>query len=156
MTETPEKPDRTLPAILILIAVLVVVAVVVVFTRGAPKQLDTSTPEGVVQQYANAVIDGDGSTSAALLSPAWIKECAEMGYSQNDTSGLRLTHISTTVHDSSATVRVFMRVSMGAGAFGDSSYESEDSFTLVKIDGDWLIRSAPWEFTTCPIGGTDS
>src|SRR5690606_28694876 len=74
------RPDRTLPIILGLIAALVVVAVVVVFTRGAPEQLDPATPEGTVQQYVTAVIDGDHAAAAELLAPAWLNECDPLTY----------------------------------------------------------------------------
>ncbi|MEC5150850.1 hypothetical protein [Cryobacterium sp. GrIS_2_6] len=50
MNPIPGRPDRTLIAVLSVIAVLVIVALVVVFSRGAPEQLDQATPAGVVQR----------------------------------------------------------------------------------------------------------
>ena len=61
--------------ILCLIGALVVVALVVVFTRGAPAPLDESTPEGVVQRYSAAVIEGDEATAITYLVPALGDDC---------------------------------------------------------------------------------
>ena len=49
-------PDRTLLAIMAAIAVIVIIALAVVFTRGEPAPLAESTPAGVTQRYAAAVI----------------------------------------------------------------------------------------------------
>ena len=66
----PARPDRTLLAIMVAIAVMVIVALAVVLTRGEPAPLAESTPAGVVQRYAAAVIAGDEASASAYLTPA--------------------------------------------------------------------------------------
>ncbi len=151
MPETPVRPDRTLPIILSVIAALVVIAVVVVFTRGAPEQLDPSTPQGTVQQYVTAVIDGDKSAAAEHLSPTWLDDCDPLNYGQ-ETAQLRVSLISTTESDASATVEVNISYGPGNGPFGVSDYDYDDSFRLEKTGSDWQITVAPWEFAVCPTG----
>lgn len=153
MSETPAKPDRTLPIILIVIAALAIVAVVVVFGRGEPEPLDPSTPEGTVQRYATAVIDGDEAAALSLLSPQWLADCDPMSYG-HPSSDLRLTLISSSERGSTTTVKVSIASSSGSGPFDSSTYEYEDSFQLQKDGDSWLVRSAPWEFATCPVGGS--
>ncbi|WP_251024613.1 hypothetical protein [Arthrobacter sp. ISL-65] len=60
----PPRPDRTLISVLAIIAGLVAVALAVVFFRGAPEPLAESTPAGVVQRYAAAVLSSDGAAAA--------------------------------------------------------------------------------------------
>jgi hypothetical protein len=147
MDAAASKPDRILIVILAIIAVLVVAALAVVFTRGQPALLDEATPQGVVQRYSAAVIDGDESAAAAYLTEAARNQC--VNFERSSTNNLRVTLVSTTERPSSADVRVLMVASNGGGPFGNSEYENEDVFDLVKTDGKWLIESAPWQLRVC-------
>lgn len=133
--------------ILAVVAVLAVAALAVVFSRGEPALLDESTPQGVVQRYAAAVIDGDETAAATYLTEAARTQCVD--FERAPTENLRVTLVSTTERESSADVRVLIVVSNGGGPFGNSEYETEDVFDLVKTDGKWLVDSAPWQLRTC-------
>jgi len=141
------KPDRILVIILAVIAVLVVAALAVVFTRGQPALLDEATPQGVVQRYSAAVIAGDETAATAYLSQAARTQCVD--FERAAKGNLRVTLISTTERALSADVRVLIVVSNGGGPFGNSEYETEDVFDLVKTDGKWLVDSAPWQLRVC-------
>jgi hypothetical protein len=141
------KPNRILVIILAIIAVLVVAALAVVFSRGEPALLDESTPQGVVQRYSAAVIDGDETVATAYLTETARTQCVD--FQRALTDNLRVTLVSTTERASSADVRVLIVVSNGGGPFGNSEYETEDAFDLVKMDGKWLIGSAPWQLRVC-------
>jgi hypothetical protein len=141
------KPDRILLAILSAIALLVVVALAVVFTRGGPEVLDASTPQGVVQRYSTAVIDGDTATANSYLTEAAKSVCR--GYYDSGPRPVRVVLISTTERDDSAQVRVSLVSSGGGGPFGPSEYEMEDRFALVKSGGRWLIEQAPYQLVSC-------
>lgn len=146
--QTPTaRPDRTLLVILIIIAAVVALALVVVFTRGTPAPLDRTTPEGVVQAYTTAVLDGDLSAITPLLATE-VRDNCERVDPESDSS-VRLTLISTKVSGDHATVRVSISTDYGSGPFGSSSYETEDSFMLVNEGGQWLVETAPWQFTIC-------
>lgn len=133
--------------ILAIIAVLVVVALAVVFSRGEPALLDESTTQGVVQRYSAAVIDGDETAAMAYLTDTARTQCVDFQRASMD--NLRVTLVSTTERASSADVRVLIVVSNGGGPFGNSEYETQDVFDLVKMDGKWLIDSAPWQLRVC-------
>jgi hypothetical protein len=141
------KPDRILIAILAAIALLVVVALAVVFTRGGPQTLDASTPQGVVQRYSTAVIEGDTATANSYLTEAAKSVCR--GYYESGPHPVRVVLISTTERDGSAQVRVSLVSSGGGGPFGPSEYEMEDRFALVKSGGSWLIEQAPYQLASC-------
>lgn len=148
MNAAARKPDRTLTVILAVIALLVVVALAVVFSRGTAPLLDESTPQGVVQRYTAAVIEGDEATAATYLTEAARSQC--INFESPFTNKLRVTLVSTTERPASADVKVLITVSNGGGPFGSSEYETEDVFDLVKTNGRWLVDSAPYQLRVCP------
>lgn len=154
--ETPEtaphaKPDRTLLAILIAVGLLVVIALVVVLVRGsAHTVLDASTPEGVVQRYAQAVIDGDDVTTAQYLE----SRSEDCQYYEPSPVKVRLAFRSTDIHGDRATVLVTVTSSYYGGFLGSGEYSNEEQFVLAKSGGHWLIVDTPYEFLSCaPANG---
>lgn len=147
MESTAAKPDRTLIVILGVIGALVIVALIVVFTAGEPEPLDESTPEGVVQRYSTAVIEGDEDAALEYLVPELGDPCERTGIGPVD--DVRVTLVSTTERDDTADVNVLIVTSYDGGVFGSSEYEEEAVFDLVAADGGWLIESAPWSLAIC-------
>jgi hypothetical protein len=142
----PAKPDRTLLAILIAVGLLVVVALVVVLVRGTAREsFAPTTPEGVVQRYAQAVIDGDDETAGQYL----VEPSDECDYYDPGERNLRLTFRSTDTSPTEATVRVTVTTSYSGGLFSDYEYSNDDQFRLVKSGDSWLIRDTPYEFISC-------
>lgn len=142
------KPNRTLWAVLAAIAVIVVVALAVVLTRGEPAPLAESSPAGVVQRYAAAVIAGDEGAASAYLTAAARNRCgSDVAPAARN---LRVTLVSTTERPDSADVRVLITVSEPGGPFGSSEYQIEDVFDLVRSGDGWLIDNAPWQLRVCP------
>ncbi len=147
MSDAARKPDRSVIVILAVIAAVVVASLLVVFTRGEPPLRDSSTPEGVVQRFALAVIAGDDEAAAEYLSTDAIDNCDE--YARENVRDSRVSLISTTEREDTADVRVSIITVYQGDPFGsESGYE--DNFDLVKVDGDWLIEFAPWPFSICP------
>ena len=150
--QTPSaRPDRTLVVILSIIAAVVILALVVVFTRGTPAPLDPTTPEGAVQAYTAAVIDGDRDAAIALLTRDIRDNCDRV--EPSPALDLRLTLVSTKVTGDRAVVRVSIANDYGNGPFGGSSYQTDDSFVLRNDGGDWLVDTAPWQLMVCYNSG---
>ncbi|NVM95869.1 hypothetical protein [Arthrobacter wenxiniae] len=141
------KPDRVLLVIVLAIALLVIVALAAVFTRGGPQVLDETTPQGVVQRYSTAVIEGDTATASTYLTPAAGSLCRS--YQEPGPPPSRVVLISTTERSSTAVVRVSVVSSDSDGLFGPSEYETEDRFSLIKTDGKWLVDQAPYPLLVC-------
>jgi hypothetical protein len=148
MTHAAAGARRHLILLLSAIAVLVIVSLVVVFTRGEPELLDESTPEGVVQRYSIAVVDGDDDTAVGYLSAGARDQCGTV--QNHGTENLRVTLISTDLRDDSADVRV--RMTRQGGLFGEE-YPSEDDFKLVRAGDDWALEYVPWELNICLMDG---
>lgn len=142
---------RTLLVVLVIVAVLVVAALVAVFARGATQQLDPGTPQGVVQQYASAVLAGDFDTARELHSADRDSPEACDEWSPSPQSDTRLTLVRTVVTGDRATVTVNITQSYGGPFGGDSGYH--DDFALERSgEGTWYVVQAPWEFQVCSEG----
>lgn len=148
-TAPQPKRDPVLIAILVAIGVLVLLAVIVVFSRGTPEALDASTPEGVVQLYTTAVINGDEDAAAEYLTANLREDCDRFETGMID--NVRVTLVSTTVRAESADVRVSITQTYQNGPFGVSESSYQDVFDLVLVDGNWLIQQTPWQFVICPV-----
>ncbi|HYI32018.1 MAG TPA: hypothetical protein VEX88_00990 [Glaciibacter sp.] len=148
MEKTRARPGRTLIVIMCIVAGLVVISLIVVFSRGTIPLRPASTPEGVVQRYSAAVIAGDEDAAIQYLVREVGDNCdRSIGNMAED---LRVTLISTESRADSADVNVSLITSNAdRGPFGSSGYETEDVFDLVKEDGEWVVRSAPWPLTIC-------
>lgn len=147
MSAARGQPDRILIAILTAIALLVIIALAVVFTRGEPESLDETTPQGVVQRYSTAVIDGDTATATSYLTASAKSLCT--GFHDSGPLPTRVVLISATERDNAALVKVSVVNSGSGGPFGPSEYETEDRFSLVKTDGRWLVDRAPYQLQSC-------
>ncbi|MFF2317342.1 hypothetical protein ACFVTE_13840 [Arthrobacter sp. NPDC058097] len=151
----PPPPDRTLIVILAIIAGLVAVALAVVFFRGQPEPLAGNTPAGVVQRYAAAVLNNDGeaaarySTDGRLGTSFPARPCVPADRPAAGT--LRVTLASTVEHNDTAEVHVVLATSNGSGPFGNPEYEAEAVFGLERVNGSWLVATAPWQLTICPV-----
>lgn len=153
MQPTATRPDRTIIAILALIATIIVIAVVVVFTRGGPAELDPSTPEGVVQSYTNAVVADDDVVALDFLTASVRENCDHMH--TRELSGLLMTVDSTRIRGDRAIVAVTMEQSPGGGLYGGSRYVFDEKFTLAREGNLWKVDSAPWDLMVCYNQGAD-
>ena len=151
MSDPARRSRLTLIALAAGVALVVVIALVAVFTRGGAAQLDAGTPEGVVQRYSQALIDGDTETALTYVVPEVADACVSRYVSEEDT---RITVLETTEREDTAHVRVLIVTTYGTGPFGADEYEAESSFDLVNRRGDWLVEVAPWRLAACDDMGT--
>ena len=141
-----KKARRPLIALMAGVAVVVVVALIAVFARGGPVEYAEDTPEGVVQRYSQAVIDGDTQTALRYLAPDLADDCERQ---QPGTDDLRVTLVETTEREDSARVEVIVATVYESGPFGTNEYRSEEAFDLVRVGGQWYVDAAPWQLMIC-------
>ena len=146
MSEDPRRPRWGLVALLAGVGLVVVIALVAVFARGGPTQYGADTPEGVVQRYSQAVVDGDDEEALTYVAPEVARSCERASTGTDD---YRLTLIRTAERDGNARVEVIVTTVYGSGPFGANEYESDEAFDLAKVGNTWLIESAPWQFAVC-------
>jgi hypothetical protein len=150
MTDHDKRTRGVLIALLAGVALVIVIALIAVFTRGGTATLDPESPEGVVQQYSQAVIEGDTPAAIELLIPEIAEDCRRTGGGDGDH---RVTLTETTVNGDSARVEVVIATVYGSGPLGPDEYESDGVFQLEQVGGQWLIATTPWELTVCDQSG---
>jgi hypothetical protein len=129
------------------VLVLVAVAAVAVVLRSGVEEFDADTPEGTVQRYVEALLDGDDQAAAAFLTPG-NEPCDFFDPGFLDT--VRVGLIDVTTRDTSAGVQVRITTAGGEPPFERYESSSEGEFRLTRGPaGAWLVEQAPWPFEIC-------
>jgi len=140
-------PNRVLAALVGVVVVLAVIAGVVGANRRAPT-LDPNTPQGVVQEYLEAVLAGDYPAAAKLLS-------SDSGCGLSDVSSTtvsesaRIVLKDTVVDGGTAVVTVDVTEGADSGPFGDSGYTHTERITAERDGSAWKISGSPWLLYMC-------
>lgn len=125
------------------VAVLLVVVVVALVAR--PRTYDRGTPEGVVQAYVAAVVDGDSVAAAALLASG--SPCAATDL---DTAyvapGTRVDLVGTDVQGDRALVRVNVSVDTLEPVPGPGETRT---IRLTRTADGWRVDGIPWPLYQC-------
>lgn len=135
--------NRSLVVAAIGLVVLVIAAVAAVVGTGSVADLDPESPEGVVQRYVQAILDGDDDTALALLVDPE-RDCFE-----RERDDFRMTLAGVEIDGDRAEVEVSITRGGGDPPFDGYPYATEDVFDLRRIDEDWRISEAPWQFQIC-------
>lgn len=142
------RANRVLAIVVGVVVVAGVVAAVLTATHDVPTY-DRRTPEGVVQAYLIAVIDGDHDAAAAFLAPgsACTVDDLDRAYVPD---GVRVVLRDTTVDGDTAEVAVDITSSSG-GPLDSSEFTEQQTFRLRQADGDWRITGRPWPMYDCAV-----
>lgn len=138
------RSHRVLVVLLALVAAFAVVGALVANSRQIT--VDPSSPEGVVQSYLRAVIDGDGPRAVEYLEPQ--SKCTAddfTRYQVTNISEVRL--VESDINGSDAKVAVDLEMG-GNGLMGDV-WRDRQNFALKNIDGQWRISGTPWPMFEC-------
>ena len=132
----------------VVIGVLLAAAVVFSFTRDTT--LDAGTPEGVVQRYLSAMIDGRRGAARSYLSERLQRECAIETPQRLRDGSYRIEWIETTVEGSTAYVDV--RITEEWPLAPD--YPEYRMFVLANEEGEagggsWRITRQDWPWYEC-------
>ncbi len=146
------NPKKSLPSesriiIWSVITVVVLLAVAVGFTFVSGPMLDAGTPEGVVQRYLQAVVDGRRSEARSHLSDRLQGECDSTPPRYLSRDAYRIEWIETAIEGSTAEVTVSV-AEEDPGIFG-SYYEFDTSFTLERSEDAWRITGQDWPWYGC-------
>lgn len=131
---------------------IVVVALIVATLAlggGSVTTYPADTPEGVVQRYLDAVLDGDSDVAAGYLTAEQQDRCQEEEFFRfgRDISA-RVALTDAEIDGDRATVRV--RVSEGSSGLLDSyEYTHDETYRLTRVDGAWLIDQVSWPWIGC-------
>ena len=131
----------------IVIALILIIAVIVAVTSSnSTKSLSIGSPEKVVQEYLVSLNDGrndlafkllasDSSCSIQDIDRAYHSPDAETSLLESKTAG------------NTAVVRV--SIQYDPYSMMDSSSGEEQTYRLIKEDGQWRISGIPWPLWDC-------
>ncbi len=137
--------NRILAVIVIAALVLSAVAALVSSFREEVKY-STSSPEGVVQMYLTAIIEGKNDQAASYF--ATDSECDASDIDRAYVSEtLRVNLVSTSIDGNSA----YVKIDANSGASGpfDDGYTESHTYRLSKESGRWLLEGIPWPLWDC-------
>ncbi|MEE8457497.1 MAG: hypothetical protein V3S28_05565 [Acidimicrobiia bacterium] len=140
------KPTTTSNSVLVVIGVVVAVLVVVavVLAVQPPKTFDTDTPEGAVQRYYEAVLDGDDDLASTYMTEDLNESCGREFRYFDKGEDARIVIVASRIEDDRAELDVTIEVSYGDGPFGGGSYDQDETVRLERHGDRWLISEPTW------------
>ncbi|WP_300007546.1 hypothetical protein [Pseudonocardia sp.] len=140
------RPDRVLLILVVAVAVVAAVAGVLAAVRPVA-EYDRATPEGVVQAYLGAVVDGDHDEAVRLLADG--SRCTVVDLDRAYVpDGVRVVLRDARVTGDGARVQVDVARS-SAGPFDGSEYVEEHTFRLTRTGTGWRVAGEPWPMYGC-------
>ena len=145
MTADRRGTNQILSAIVFLTIVLAAVAAFLTSTQDT-KEYATSTPEGVVQLYLRAVIDGKHEEAVKYFSQS--STCDETDIDRSwMPENVRVNLSDSRIESDRAYIDVAVDISSG-GPF-DDYYTEKHTFRLSRENGIWKILGIPWPLYSC-------
>jgi hypothetical protein len=139
------RQDRVLGTVVGGIVAVAVAGALFASTRPTPTWSST-TPEGTVQAYLSAVLDGDMEKAAGYLSPESTCDVHDL-----DTVGVvhtaRADLVGTTIEGERARVDVDLALTSD-GPF-DTLPTENHTFRLTRSGERWLLVGQPWPLYDC-------
>jgi len=139
------RPSRVL-AIVVALVVLVIVLVGVLAANRSVSDHDLTTPEGVVQAYVAAVVDGDHDEAAGLLAEDNPCDAGDLDGSYVPELD-RVVLLDAEVDGDRASVDI--ETVTAEGPFGAFDFTERHTFRLERSGTDWRITGRPWPLYEC-------
>jgi hypothetical protein len=137
------EEGRTIPGWVLPVAgVLGVVALVVIGMNRGPASLDPDTPEGTVQLYIEALVDGDFDTAASY----WDQEGCIPGSVVPTGGAPDVAAALVSVDGNDIQANVVVKITETSQDPLSGLYEHEEWFTLVRQGDVWRIRQPSWPY----------
>ena len=143
------RGERRANGILITIAVMVLALIAVsifVSSNRNETQYSQSSPEGVVQSYLKAVIEGKHDRAASFFTAD--SECDASDIDRSYVSEtLRVNLVSSEINGDTAYVKI--DANSNSGALLDEGYTETHTYRLVREGGSWRLAGIPWPLWDC-------
>lgn len=153
ITERRTAEERLRTILLIAMVVIALIAVLAVVLSGRDVEtLDSGSPEGVVQEYLRAVLDGDDETAHGLLGAELAHRCSLDGFGRFGFVEDNVRVVLREVSLEGDTARVEVSITESGGGLGDAGWTDEATFRLERSADTWVITRAPWPHFECGFG----
>ncbi|MGH8913478.1 MAG: hypothetical protein ACRDZM_03080 [Acidimicrobiia bacterium] len=137
------EEDRKLPAWALPVAgVVAVVALVAIGLSRTPTDLDPETPEGTVQAYIEALVDGDFEAAASFWADT---DChPESPVPTGGAPDVSASLVRSEPNGDDA--RVVVQITENSQDPLRGIFEYEEWFSLIREGGSWRIRQPAWPY----------
>ena len=137
--------NRILALIVILALVLSAVSALVSSLRD-DVEFSVGTPEGVVQLYLTAIIEGKNDQAASYFASSSNCDASDLDRAYVSET-LRVNLVSTSIEGDSA----YVKIDANTGASGpfEDGYTESHTYRLTQESGKWLIEGIPWPLWDC-------
>lgn len=134
----------------VLLALLAVAGVAAALAVNRPTRgWDRGSPEGVVQAYVSAVLDGDSVAAAAQLAPGSTCSATDLDRARLP-QGTQVDLVGSELRGDRALVRVAVTPDPGLTPF--EPQPDQLTFRLTRTAAGWRIDGVPWPLGTCTGG----
>jgi len=145
MSETRRASNQVLTVIVVLTLALAAAAAFLTSSR-VTKEYAPNTPQGVVQLFLQALIDGKNEDAATYFSISSTCDATDIDRSWiPDTVRVSLTNTEIDADRAYIDVAVDMNQDQ---LFGDL-YTEKHNFRLARESGNWKILGIPWPLYSC-------
>lgn len=131
---------------IVIAAILIIAVIVAVTSNSSNKTLRIGSPEKVVQEYLVSLNDGRNDVALKLLasdSSCSIQDIDRAYHSPDAETSL----LESKIAGNTAVVRV--SIQRDPTAMMDTSTGEEQTFRLIKEEGQWRISGIPWPLYDC-------
>lgn len=145
---TPIKSSSPNRVLAITVGALFIVAIIVaIFSAAKPEVvLDPKSPEGVVQAYLKAALEGNNQKAAQFFSAESVCDVQDLDRAYISDSA-RVDLVDSTIDGATAQVRIKVDIPTG-GPF--ENFMTEDhTLRLALSGGQWLLTGIPWPLYDC-------
>jgi hypothetical protein len=145
--------DRGLAALILGALLLIVLGLIAIplAARRAPPLAPAMTPEGTVQRFYQAAYAGDYNTAYAFLGADTQRALSLIELQQQLSTDLQRSQMqvgTSTIINTSATVRVTLTHFSPDGIFGSNEWQEEREVLLQREGDVWKIVSGPFVVPT--------
>ncbi|GMQ85202.1 MAG: hypothetical protein BMS9Abin07_0767 [Acidimicrobiia bacterium] len=144
-----QRGSRTTLVIGGIVIVALIAVAAIVLSAGEVETLDPGSPEGVVQAYLQATIDGDDETAHSYLAAELRESCEPVSELRSDPDNARVRVVLREVSFKGVTALVEVAITEGEAAFGDGGWTHDETFWLEGSGDSWVITGAPWPYYGC-------
>ena len=113
-----------------------------------PEPLDVTSPDGVTQQFVEAILADDIEAARSFFTHGLRRDCASDRLRPRRHPG-RITVAETIVRDDAATVRLRFSSTSTDDPFNLSSWSYERDVDLRRAGDLWLINATEWPWYSC-------
>ena len=143
--------DRNLPSWVLPVAgVVMVVALVAIGLARGPADLEPSTPEGTVQLYVQALVEGDFETASSYWSDVGCIPTSTVPTGGAPDVSATLMGVDGNDIEASVTVRLTENSQDPLGGL----FEYDEYFSLIRNGEEWTIRQPAWPYYDIPCEET--